>query len=40
LTVFIDVPETAAQGRYTATIGLAGGQFESALQFDVLPPEV
>jgi len=40
LTVFIDVPETAAQGRYTATIGLVGGQFESALQFDVLPPEV
>ena len=36
LTVFVDVPKNAALGRHEARIGLAGGDFETSIRFDVV----
>jgi hypothetical protein len=37
LTVYIDVPETAAPGFYEATIGPSPGDFEIVLRLNVIP---
>jgi hypothetical protein len=37
LTVYIDVPETAAPGLYEATIGPSPGDFEIVLRLNVIP---
>jgi hypothetical protein len=37
LTVYIDVPETAAPGSYEATIGPSPGDFEIVLRLNVIP---
>lgn len=39
LTSSITVPATTPPGRYIVTIGLSGGEFETALPFDVLAAE-
>jgi len=37
LTIFIEVPPEVALGRYQARIGLDSGDFETILEFEVLP---
>ena len=39
LTIYIDVPEDAAPGRYEATIGTTSGALETTINFDVVPAE-